>query len=210
MGRRKTRRQFLHASASIAAAAAAAAAEGRSPGPPKLPAIRLGKLEVSRLVLGSNPFFGFAHQPGDLSRRMREYYTDERVTRVLDDAAEHGITAVWTPCYDGWIRLWNRYQERGGKLKIWIGQPDDPADKLKDAIVACAKNGGKAACIQGERIDEQFRAGRLAPKDAFAYVLSRLKAKDGLCVGVFPKDADHVGEDTGLVRELSAEKRAGG
>lgn len=296
MQRRYTRRRFLHTSASIAAAAAAvraasrlAAAEGESTPAPKLPSIRLGKLEVSRLILGSNPFFGFAHQPGDLSRRMREYYTDERVMRVLDDAAEHGITAVWTPCYDGWIRLWNRYQERGGKLKIWIGQPDPPAEKMKDAILACAKNGGKAVCIQGERIDEQFRAGRLdvvrewlelvksldlpagiashkpethliaeekglptdfyhqclyqpedydaglrekalatiaklekpavaykvlaagrlAPKDAFPYVLSRLKAKDGLCVGVFPKDADHVGEDTGLVRKLSGEKRAG-
>lgn len=290
MERTISRRGFLRESAQLAAAAAAlragswlGAADSGGSSASKLPTIRLGKLEVSRLILGSNPFFGFAHQPGDLGRQMREYYTDERVMQVLDAAAEHGITAVWTPCYDNWIRLWNRYQERGGKLKIWIGQPDPAAEKMKEAIVACAKNGGKAVCIQGERIDEQFRAkrydvvrewlelirsfelpagmashrpethllaeekglptdfyhqclyqpedydpalrdkalatiaklekpvvaykalaaGRLSPKEAFPYVLARLREKDGLCVGVFPKDSDHIGEDTELVGKLS-------
>ena len=72
---------------------------------------------------------------------------------VLDEAAERGITAVWTPAYDHWIRLWNRYQERGGKLRIWIGQPDPAPEEMKAHITAAAKNGAKAICIQGERID---------------------------------------------------------
>ena len=44
-----------------------------------MPTIRLGHVEVSRLILGSNPFFGYAHQDGDLGRQMQEYYTDERI-----------------------------------------------------------------------------------------------------------------------------------
>ncbi|MGA2034926.1 MAG: hypothetical protein ABSG68_21975 [Thermoguttaceae bacterium] len=119
----------------------------------------MGKLEVSRLILGSNPFFGFSHgNPHASDAEMRAYYTEERIMAVLDQAAEHGITAVWSPCYDHWIRLWNTYREKGGKLKIWIGQPDQlPMEK---EITAAAKNGAKAVCIQGCQIDAQWGQGK--------------------------------------------------
>ena len=44
---------------------------------------------------------------------MLAWYTPEPVMAVLDEAADLGINAVWTPCYDQWIRLWNEYQEKG-------------------------------------------------------------------------------------------------
>jgi hypothetical protein len=152
----RSRREFLKRTPLFGLAAASLRA-----GPGPLPAVRLGGLQVSRLILGSNPFFGFAHKPDETGRLMREYYTDDRIMAVLDEAAEHGITAVWTPVYDRWISLWNRYRQNGGKLNIWIGQPDpkNPED-MKPAITACARNGGRAVCIQGERIDAQVRAGR--------------------------------------------------
>jgi len=125
-----------------------------------MPTIKLGDLEVSRLILGSNPFFGFAHKPGDVGKRMKDFYTEERIMAVMDQAADLGITAVWTPCYDHWIRLWDRYRERGGKLTVWIGQPDPQPGQMKAHITACAKHGGKAVCIQGCRVDEQIAKGR--------------------------------------------------
>lgn len=124
-----------------------------------MPAIKLGSLDVSRLILGSNPFFGFAHgNPQASPAEMKSYYTDAQIMTVLDAAAEKGITAVWTPCYENWIRLWNRYQERGGKMKIWIAQPDRlPMEK---ELEAAFKNGAKAVCIQGICVDDQVGAGR--------------------------------------------------
>ena len=160
-----TRREFLKESALVGAAAAAAPALGRgafgaeaaAEAPAKMPMIKLGKLEVSRLILGSNPFFGFSHgNPQASGGEMRQWYTDEQVMAVMDKAAEHGINAVWTPCYDHWIRLWNKYREKGGKLKIWIGQPDRYKE-MKQHITACAKNGGKAICIQGVCVDAAMR-----------------------------------------------------
>jgi hypothetical protein len=299
MKRSTTRREFLTETTALGAAlaalrglpaveaaesAAAATGPATAAAPNVLPTIHLGTLEVSRLLLGSNPFFGFSHKPDDTGKRMKEFYSEERIMAVMDEAAEQGITAVWTPCYDHWIRLWNRYREKGGKLKIWIGQPDNAPEEMKDAITACAKNGGKAVCIQGEAVDRQFRegkhdvvrgwlehiksfglpagiashlpqthlvaeekkfptdfyhqclfqpenygedlrekalatvaklektvvaykvlaAGRRPAKEAFTYVLKRLKPKDGMCVGVFPKDQpDQMKENSGLVRKLS-------
>lgn len=252
--------------------------------PGQLPTIKLGNVEVSRLILGSNPFFGFSHgNPQATPEQMQSYYTDARVMAVLDAAADQGITAVWTPCYDHWVRLWNKYRERGGKLKIWIGQPDPGPKEMKQHIRTAAQNGAKAICIQGICVDEQIEAGRLdvlrgwlelvkslglpagiathgakthllaeekglptdfyhqtlyrpdnyvregleeslatieqldktviaykalgagriLPKDTLPYLFKRLKPKDGLCIGVFPKKKDEIAENVALTRRLS-------
>ena len=163
MKRNTTRREFLKDAAVIGAAVGALRATDAdaAKGPAgRLPKIKLGKLEVSRLILGSNPFFGFSHgNPQASAGEMRKYYTPERIMAVMDEAAEQGIEAVWTPCYDHWIKLWNQYRGKGGKLKVWIGQPDS-FDRMKEHIAACAKNGGKAICVQGESVDRAFREGK--------------------------------------------------
>jgi hypothetical protein len=95
-----TRRDFLRETAAITCAvgtlraaeglAADTGAPARGSGP--LPKIKLGKLEVSRLILGSNPFFGFHHgNPHATAQQMREYYTDQRIMQVLDEAAQEEI-----------------------------------------------------------------------------------------------------------------------
>jgi hypothetical protein len=281
------RRRFLQLLLGSAAAAVRSADEvlAATLPPGQLPQIRLGELDVSRLILGSNPFFGFAHgNPQASPKEMTSYYTDERVMAVLDGAAEQGITAVWTPCYDRWVRLWNKYQERGGKLKIWIGQPDPGADQMKQHITTAAKNGAKAICIQGMRVDEQMEtkrfdvlrdwleliksfglpagmathgamthllaeekglptdfyhqtlyrpdtyerhgleeslatiekiekpviaykalgAGRFLPEDALPTIFKRLRPKDGICLGMFPKKKDEIADNASLTRRLSA------
>jgi hypothetical protein len=287
MNRTLTRRHFLQDSVLIAAAAAARTGAGAEPpgsGRAAMPMIRLGKLEVSRVFLGSNPFFGFTHgNPQAGGKEMRAWYTKERIMAVLDEAADLGINAVWTPCYaDRWIRVWNEYREKGGKLKNWIGQPDRmPMEK---EIALAVNNGATAVCIQGMRIDDQVRngrwdvirgwlelikshdlpagmathsatahleaeekglpsdffhqtmyrpdhyvkpgleeslatieklekpvigykvlgAGRINPADTLPYVFKRMKRKDGICVGVFPKkNPDEIKENVTLTQAVT-------
>jgi hypothetical protein len=137
-----TRRDLLQGSA-VAAAAAAFCSVGeaatKASSTTKLPTIKLGKLSVSRLILGSNPFFGFSHQSQELDEEMRRYHTSERIKMVLDQAADHGINAVAAPPYEHWIKLFQEYIKSGGKLRIWIAQPDSPPEQMKDAIAAAAR-----------------------------------------------------------------------
>ncbi len=125
-----------------------------------LPEIRLGRLAVSRLILGSNPFFGFSHQGGGADERMKAHYTDERIVAVLEEAAACGVSAVAAPPYERWIALWSRYRREGGRLRSWLAQPDPEAPRMADAIRAAAAGGADAIFVQGERVDEQVRAGR--------------------------------------------------
>jgi len=152
----KAARLFGAEAGAAAADDAAAAAICRA----AMPMIKVGKVAFSRIILGSNPFFGFAHG-NPQGAGMREWYTPERIKAAMDDAADHGITAVWTPAYGHWIKLWLEYKEKGGKLKYWFGQPDAGGeDGMKKAIQACIDNGAKAICIQGVQIDNMMRHKR--------------------------------------------------
>ena len=159
MNEELSRRRFLKDTTVLAGALAvmhAVDATASAASPTAMPMIRLGHVEVSRLILGSNPFFGYAHQDGNLGQQMREYYTEQRIIEVLDDAAALGVTAVAAPPSPEWIKLYNKYQERGGKLCTWIAQPHGSPKKMKEEIDLCAKGGAKAVFIQGHRVEEQF------------------------------------------------------
>jgi hypothetical protein len=116
-----------------------------------MPTINLGGFEVSRLILGSNPFWGFWHG----NPQKPKDYTKEGRFAVMDAAASQGITAIWVPAYKEWISIWNEYKDHGGKLETWIGQPDGYNGlTVEEQITACAKTGGKAVCVQGMNVDE--------------------------------------------------------
>ena len=285
------RRDFLKAGGVLGAAFAAgtwqALGEEKEKLPP-MPRIKLGSLEVSRLILGTNPFFGYAHRQGEIGGQMKEYYTDERIMADLDLAAAHGITATAGPPDERWQKLWKRYRENGGKLKHWISQPHRPPEKIPGEIEESVKAGASAVFIQGHKVEGQFEngtfdvvrqwvemirklgvpagigshrqdchleaqkrafpvdfyfqcmfnvahgdtfekddppkaanviqqlekpviaykilgAGRVPPKEGFEFALRNIRAKDGVCVGVFTKENPlEIAENAGYVKRLSS------
>src|ERR1035438_6004985 len=92
-----TRRQFLQVTAGLAAVSAAASGAA---GPAALPAVRVGKGEgtrlVSRMILGSNPFYGYSHASRTLDQHMREWGTPGNVCAALAEAERNGITTFQT------------------------------------------------------------------------------------------------------------------
>jgi len=127
-----------------------------------LPTVRLGTLEVSRLILGSNPFWEYSHKSAQLDEEMKRHHTDERIIQILEEAADCGLTAVTSPPDERWVKLWARYLENGGRLRIWISQcHGDPGQMLKE-IDRSVKAGAKAIFIQGARVEEQFGQGNFS------------------------------------------------
>src|SRR5512137_2707722 len=118
------RREFLKTGAALGLGGVTAKWPLRpaAAGPAALPTVRLGTLEVSRLILGSNPFWGYSHKSAALDEEMRRYHTDERIIQILDEAASCGLTAVASPPEERWTKLWARYRAGGGRLKTWIAQ----------------------------------------------------------------------------------------
>ena len=72
-----------------------------------LPTIRLGKHQVSRLIVGGNPFSGNSHLSREIDREMRDYYTVERIKAILGQCAEAGIDTWQSRGYNFITRVLN-------------------------------------------------------------------------------------------------------
>lgn len=63
-----------------------------------LPKVRLGKWELTRLIIGANPLYGYSHCSRLLDQHLREWCTQERVLEILRSAASNGIN-TWQMHY---------------------------------------------------------------------------------------------------------------
>ncbi len=107
-----------------------------------LPAGRIGKVKISRIICGGNLIGGYAHSR-DLtyvSSLLKHYFTDEKIIETLQICEENGINTIITG--SGSAELLKKYrEERGGQIQ-WIAQcvahTDDLTGDIKKAIDAGA------------------------------------------------------------------------
>jgi hypothetical protein len=55
------------------------------------PTTTIGGLEISRLLIGSNPFFGFSHFSRAKDEWLKRYFTDDRIFEVMAFCAGQGL-----------------------------------------------------------------------------------------------------------------------
>jgi hypothetical protein len=127
-----------------------------------MPTGQLGKLKVTRLIVGGNLTSGFAHSRDLIyvSGLLREYFTDEKVFETWELCEQCGINTAILRLDDHVIGLITKYwNERGGKLQ-WIAQvqitPTDMSD-LKRAV----DHGAVGAFIHGGVADTFVKEGKL-------------------------------------------------
>jgi len=177
-----TRREFLRSSAALAMMGAASAASMSAESDPsiqtrtappagsaahaapsqtaesefQIPRVKFGNAEISRLVLGSNPFYGFAHYNNNFANAMREWYTQDIVCEVLHRANGYGINAF------NYVNMGRapedilRFYAEGGQMHLiaQVTAADDAADMV-------ARLKPLALQRRGEEIDAAFRNGTL-------------------------------------------------
>jgi thiamine monophosphate synthase len=119
--------------------------------------MKFGSVEISRLVLGTNPLYGFAHYNNNFSGAMREWYTQDRVCSVLHRAASFGINAFNYINMGRSPQDWARFQAEGGNMHLiaQVTAKDDAAALVRDL---------KPLALQrrGEEVDLAFRNGTMA------------------------------------------------
>ena len=64
-----------------------------------LPMVSLGSHRVTRLIVGSNPIYGYSHFNRQYDQHMREWFTDERVVKLLMDCEKAGIN-TWQASFN--------------------------------------------------------------------------------------------------------------
>ena len=114
---------------------------------------KIGKVELSRLILGGNMIGGWAHCR-DMSfydRLVKAYFTDERVFRNFRIAEACGVNTILTN--PALMRVINRYwREEGGKIKF-ISDCGYKGGVIKGAI-ASVENGASMVYCHGGHADK--------------------------------------------------------
>jgi hypothetical protein len=168
------RRDFVRQTALTSACLAAGLnVHARAEAPPAaatadtLPKGRIGKLEVSRLILGGNLLTHYTHSR-DLQyvyRLAARYNTDEKIMDTLALAEKQGINTVSMHNPEHPISVLRRYRrERGGKIQ-WIicptAKPEPDMAKYREHVEALIKDGCEAIYLWGVHADSLVAEGEM-------------------------------------------------
>ncbi|MDO8587333.1 MAG: hypothetical protein Q7T82_09860 [Armatimonadota bacterium] len=116
-------------------------------------------IEISRFIVGSNPFSGFSHQLPETDLAMKRYFTTDRIKETLREAESLGVNTLIARMDYHIMRLLLEYWDEGGKLQ-WFAQTC-PEVGSHEACVARATSGGAKAChIHGGVMDHLLAQGR--------------------------------------------------
>lgn len=135
--------------------------------PGGLPKAKLGKLEVSRLILGGNLLTHYTHSR-DLKyvyNLAAHYNTEEKILETLALAERHGINAVSMHNPPQPMSVLRRYRrERGGKIQ-WIicptAQIDPDLEFYRRDVEDLLKDGCEALYVWGVHTDGLVPKGKV-------------------------------------------------
>ena len=145
-----------------------------------LPAGRIGKVKISRIICGGNLIGGFAHSRDLIyvSSLLNHYFTDEKIIETLQICEENGINTIITNT--GSAGLLKKYwDERGGKIQ-WLAQCNAETKDLTGDVKMAIDNGAVGAFVIGNIGDNWARNGRA---DLIGKVVEFIK-KNGVIAGV--------------------------
>lgn len=122
----------------------------------QVPRMKFGNAEISRLVLGHNPFYGYAHFNKTYSSAMQDWYTVDNVCAVMHRANAFGINAYNYSTAGRSPQDLARFQAEGGKMHLiaYDSSSADPAVLVKNLKPLSFHR-------QGEVVDVAFRNGTM-------------------------------------------------
>jgi hypothetical protein len=143
-----------------------------------LPTGRIGKLQISRLIIGGNQFSGWSHSRDlpYLRQLFLAYSSQEKIMATLELCEETGINAIITSASEYLNKYW---KERGGRIQ-WIAQVHPKADDLTTNIKQAIDKGAVGAYVQGGVGDSFVKAGRA---DLLGKAVEFIK-ENGLIAGI--------------------------
>lgn len=158
-----TRRSFLHQGAAVAtgltAVRAALAAEPQAAPTAKeiqVPKMKFGGAEISRMVLGVNPFYGYSHYNSNYSAVMKEWYTQDKVCAVMHQCTRYGINAFNYVHLDRAPQDIARFRSEGGNMHLIV---QVSAGVEASMLVKTLKP--LALHRQGEVVDKAYQSGQM-------------------------------------------------
>lgn len=125
-----------------------------------LPTIKIGDHEVSRLIIGGNPFCGNSHLSEEKNEEMLNFFTMENIKKTLFRAEECGINTFQVRGDNFIFRVVREYWNDGGKMQ-WIAQTASELSSFEGNINQIVKNKAMAIYLHGTATDSLYKGGHI-------------------------------------------------
>jgi len=146
----------------------------------KMPNGKLGKLEISRMILGGNLIGGWAHSRDLIyaSKLFKAYNTQEKIFETLAIAEQHGINTILIDVSQ--IDIVNKYKKQtGGKIQMIVNVLPPEENPIANIDVAADK-GASTIYLHGAAGDSFVKKGHV---ELISKTLEHIQKK-GLQAGV--------------------------
>lgn len=124
-----------------------------------LPTTRIGDVDVTRLICGSNPFLGYSYRSPAHDAWQRRTMTIDRIAQLLEKCLECGVNAM-AGNFDDDHTLHEARQvceKRVGQAPHWIAYTNGGPPRQLETIDKLADQGAFAIYIQGGTVDSCFK-----------------------------------------------------
>ena len=125
-----------------------------------LPTIKLGDFNVSRLIIGGNPFSGNSHISSAMDAEMEDFFTTENIKRTLFRCQECGINTMQLRADKHIFRIIREFRLEAGNLH-WIAQTAPEMASYEGNINQIIKYNPIAIYQHGTATDDLFKKGEI-------------------------------------------------
>lgn len=109
-----------------------------------LPMTQIGAYSVSRVLCGSNSFFGHSHFSAARSNWLRKYFSLDRIVEVMCAAAEEGVNGTISADVPQMAEAIAQVKKLTGVEYVWMATPGGSnLAELKAGIQRCADLGAQ-------------------------------------------------------------------
>jgi len=125
-----------------------------------LPTVPLGDKDITRLIIGGNPFKGNSHLSPEMNADMQSYFTVDRIKKTLFDCERHGINTVQLRGDEHMLAVMREYWAESGKMHFIVMTAAEQRNQVAH-VKKVARFGATAVYMHGTWVDNHYLRGDL-------------------------------------------------
>jgi hypothetical protein len=158
-----------------------------------LPRVQFGQHEITRLIVGGNPFVFNSHFREEMNREMAEYYSPEQIVRTLHRCQEVGINTIQARGdYHRIFHYLELFRREGGQLNF-IAQTASEMHDIRHNIRVIAAYGAIGIYFHGTKTDELWLQGKIDKVEDYLKTIRDTGCRVGLAAHI-PEIYDYAEE----------------
>lgn len=145
-----------------------------------LPTIKLGNADVTRLIIGGNPFSGNSHVSAEMDAEMEDFFTTQAIKDTLWRCLEQGVNTAQMRADKHIMRILREFRQDGGTMH-WIAQTAPEAASFDGNIRQIMQYEPIAIYHHGSVTDDLYKRGDVAEIRRRLAILRGTGVPAGLC-----------------------------